>query len=110
MLVVTVTSDSTVWQNGPRNEHGEHDDLLILTSPASPVPLCEHMQMPSIKLKGAALNNCWGFVDGTVRPNYRPLQNRRIVYNGHKRVNALRFQSIVTPNGLIANLYGPVGE
>lgn len=33
MLVITVTSDSTVWQNDPRNEHGEHDDLLILTRP-----------------------------------------------------------------------------
>ena len=37
-------------------------------------------------------------------------QNQRIVYNGHKRVHALKFQSIVTPNGLISNLHGPVGE
>ena len=29
-------------------------------------------------------------------------------YNGHKRVHALKFQSVVTPNGLIANLYGPM--
>ena len=28
--------------------------------------------------------------------------------NGHKRVHALKFQSVVVPNGLIANLYGPV--
>ena len=33
---------------------------------------------------------------------------QRVIYNGHKRVHALKFQSIVTPNGLIANLYGPV--
>ncbi|KAK3746634.1 hypothetical protein QZH41_012839 [Actinostola sp. cb2023] len=26
----------------------------------------------------------------------------------HKRVHALTFQSIVIPNGIIANLYGPV--
>jgi len=64
----------------------------------------------SIHEKGAALNNCWGFIDGTVRPICRPLQNQRIVYNGHKRVHALKFQSIATPNGLIANLYGPVGK
>ena len=59
---------------------------------------------------GAALTNCWGFVDGTVRPISRPCQHQRVVYNSHKRVHTLKFQSIVAPNGLIANLYGPVGE
>ena len=58
--------------------------------------------------KGAALDNCWGFIDGTVRPICRPKENQRVVYNGHKRVHALKFQSVVTPNGLIANLFGPV--
>eukprot|EP00794_Sanderia_malayensis_P001370 gene1370-biopygen1120 len=62
----------------------------------------------AIRNKGAALENCWGFVDGTVRPICRPGRNQRVVYNGHKRVHALKFQSVVAPNGLIANLYGPV--
>ena len=48
------------------------------------------------------------FVDGTVRPICRPGKNQRVVYNGCKRVHALKFQSAVAPNGLIANLYGPV--
>ena len=52
--------------------------------------------------------NCFGFVDGTVRPCSRPRQNQRILFNGHKRVHALKFQSVVFPNGLICNLYGPV--
>ena len=32
------------------------------------------------------------------------------MYNGHKKVHSIKFQSIAraTPNGLIANLYGPV--
>ena len=60
--------------------------------------------------KGAALRNCFGFVDGTVRPISRPDENQRVVYNGHKRVHGLKFQSVVIPNGLIAHLYGPVGE
>ena len=55
----------------------------------------------------AALNNCWGFIDGTVRPICRLFQNQSIEYNGHKRVHALKFQSIATPNGVTAN--GPVG-
>ena len=31
--------------------------------------------------KGAPLDNCFGFVDGTVRPISRPECNQRIVYN-----------------------------
>ena len=64
----------------------------------------------TIHRAGAALNNCWGFVDGTVRAVTRPGENQRLLYNGHKRVHSLKFQSVVSPNGLIANLYGPVGK
>ena len=60
--------------------------------------------------KGAPLSNCFGFVDGTVRPISRPGENQRLLYNGHKRVHGLKFQSLVLPNGLIAHLYGPVGK
>lgn len=56
---------------------------------------------------GCPLTNCFGFMDGTVRPISRPEENQRVVYNGHKRVHALKFQSLVIPNGLIANLKGP---
>ena len=63
-----------------------------------------------VSAKGAPLNNCFGFIDGTVRPIARPGEHQRVVYNGHKRVHALKFQSIALPNGLIGNLYGPVGK
>ena len=55
----------------------------------------------AISIRGAALENCFGFIGGTVRPISRLDENQRIVYNGHKRVHALKFQSIVLPNGLI---------
>ena len=58
----------------------------------------------------AALDNCIGFIDGTVRPICLPGELQRIVYNGHKRVHALKFQSVTLPNGMIANMYGPVGK
>ena len=61
-----------------------------------------------IHQKGAPLDFCWGFVDGTVRPLCRPSYGQRILYNGHKKVHAIKFQSVVAPNGLIANLFGPV--
>ena len=63
----------------------------------------------AISNKGAALQNCFGFADGTIRPICRPSQEQRIMFNGHKRVHSLKFQSVTIPNGLIANLFGPVG-
>ena len=60
--------------------------------------------------KGAALHNCFGFVDGTVRPVCRPGEHQRVIYNSHKRVHTLKFQCVALPNGLIGNLYGPVGK
>ena len=54
------------------------------------------------------MRNCWGFVDGTVRSICKPSQHQGEVYNGHKKVHALKFQSVVTPNGLVANLWGPM--
>ena len=53
--------------------------------------------------------NCFKFIDGTVRPIARRDQQQRIVYNGHKRVHSLKFQSVALSNGLIGNMYGPVG-
>ena len=58
--------------------------------------------------KGAALGNCWGFIDGTVRALSRLNEFQRILYNGHKKVHALKFQSAVAPNRFMMNLYGPV--
>ena len=62
----------------------------------------------TIHMKGAPLQNCICFVDGTVRPICRPTCHQRVCYNGHKRIHALKFQSVVVPNGLIANLHGPI--
>ena len=57
-----------------------------------------------------ALPDCWGFIDGTVRAICRPEKNQRTVYNEHKRFHALKYQSVVAANGLIANLYRPIGK
>ena len=61
----------------------------------------------AIHAKGAPLTNCWGFIDGTVRAISRPSRNQRVLYNGHKRVHAIKFQSVATPDGLVAFLHGP---
>ena len=53
--------------------------------------------------------NCFGFVDGTVRPICRLTKHQRVVYNGHKWVHSIKFQSVTLPNGMFANMFGPVG-
>ena len=43
-----------------------------------------------------------------MRPVSRPGKEQRILYNGHKKVHSIKFQSVATPSGLVANLFGPV--
>ena len=62
----------------------------------------------AVRNSGAALLNCWGFVDGTVRPVCRPGRNQRVLHSGHKKVHSFKFQSVTAANGLVANIYGPV--
>ena len=59
-------------------------------------------------LECCPLSYVWGFVDGTARPIRRPTEGRRLFYSGHKRIHALKFQSVVTPFGIIVHLFGPV--
>ena len=72
----------------------------------------DHLEMyaAAITSRDSPLHNCFGFIDGTVRPIARPGENQRILYNGQKWVHAIKFQSVVLPNGLIGNMYGPLGE
>ena len=58
--------------------------------------------------KGAALDTCIGFMDGTARPIARLTENQRVTFSGHKRVHCLKFQSLMLPNGLIGHMFGPM--
>ena len=72
------------------NEHG-----FRLTSWNQPflTPACLQEYACAIARQGSPLTNCFGFIDGTVRPICRPGEKQRVVYNGHKRVHALKFYS-----------------
>ncbi|CAB1099315.1 unnamed protein product [Ectocarpus sp. CCAP 1310/34] len=56
--------------------------------------------------KGCPLTHCWAFIDGTVRGIARPIRNQRFFYDGYKRKHAIKFQGVVTPDGLFVDLYG----
>ncbi|DAZ96067.1 TPA: LOW QUALITY PROTEIN: hypothetical protein N0F65_005845, partial [Lagenidium giganteum] len=62
----------------------------------------------AVKARGAPLACCVGFIDGTVRSICRPSKNQKCCYSGHKRKHGLKFQSVVTSNGIIAHLFGPI--
>ena len=86
--------------------YGIHGHLITQWNQDLLNPGALQLYADAISRKGAPLDNCFGFIDGTVRPISRPDERQRIVYNGHKRVHALKFQSLSLPNGLIGNLNG----
>src|SRR5436305_5140054 len=46
--------------------------------------------------KGGLLPDTWGFIDRTIRSITRLTWNQKQVYNGHKRMHAIKFQSVMT--------------
>ncbi|CAB1116004.1 unnamed protein product [Ectocarpus sp. CCAP 1310/34] len=57
---------------------------------------------------GAPLDRCWAFIDGTIRKICRPRRWQRLYYNGWKRLHALKYQAVDTPDGIIRQLWGPM--
>ena len=53
--------------------------------------------------EGEPLTNCFDFIDGTVIPISRPSSNQQILFNGHKRIQVIKFQNIALLNGFIGN-------
>ena len=53
-----------------------------------------------LQLLNTPLTNCFGFVNGTVLCICRPTVNQTVVYNGHKRVHGIKFQSFALSNDL----------
>ena len=54
------------------------------------------------------VDNVWGFIDVTLRKTYHHTYFQRRVYSGHKRCHGLKFQTVVTPDGLIVCMWGPM--
>ncbi|OAD77220.1 hypothetical protein PHYBLDRAFT_165708 [Phycomyces blakesleeanus NRRL 1555(-)] len=57
--------------------------------------------------KGAPVRSCVGFIDGTFNRIARPRENQEVVYNGHYRGHGLKYQAIVTPDGITSSIIGP---
>ena len=57
--------------------------------------------------KNAIMDNIWGFMDATIRPCARPVRFQKVVFNGKNHVHSIKFQTVVSWDGMIAHVAGP---
>ncbi|GFN88435.1 hypothetical protein PoB_001494100 [Plakobranchus ocellatus] len=62
----------------------------------------------AVAAKGAPIQNCISFIDGTIKPIARPSSNQCSSYSKHKRLHGLKFQSVMLLNGIIGHIFGPM--
>lgn len=60
----------------------------------------------AIKRRGSCYPDCVGFIDGSKIDIARPTRDQELNYSGHYKKHVMRFQVIVTPDGITASLYG----
>ena len=61
----------------------------------------------AIHAKGQLIENCIGFIDGTFRHCCRPEDDQKVIYSGYYKGHGFKFQSVVCPNGLLCDFWGP---
>ncbi len=75
-------------------------------------PTIFHHLMPRyaeiISAKCGLVSTVWGFIDGTMRKTCRLTYHQKQMYSGHNRTHGMKFQSVVTPDGLFACMFGAV--
>ena len=87
---------------------GEH----LLTSSICPTYMESGLPSPAVAINRISETRptCVGSIDGMVLEILRPKRNlaKRIIYKGHKRKHALKYQAVNTPYGMIVLLHGPL--
>lgn len=61
----------------------------------------------AVQQMGVPTDSLWAFIDGSDRKICRPSILQGEMYSGHKRLHAIKFQSLLTPDGIIVDLAGP---
>ena len=92
LSVSILRHDTYFWKASTRTLHDmQHRNRLDLCTSWAQNHAMEPNHLNPLELekyaeavfnKGAPLSNCFGFVDGTVRPITRPGENQRLLYNG----------------------------
>jgi len=60
-----------------------------------------------IKDKGMPLDHVIGFLDAKVLFTCRPTDGQEVAYSGHKHAHGVKFQTVVSPDGISRLVYGP---
>jgi nuclease HARBI1 len=95
--------------NGMAMELGNRfNDFIALWPGLSIDRVHEYSDVVSAHTDGV-ITDVWGFVDGTLRYMCRPNEMQEASYSGHKHTHGQKFQSIISPDGLIVSLLGPYG-
>ena len=75
-------------------------------------PVIFHNRMPyyaeRVNLKCGLVEIVWGIIDGTLCKTCCPSLLQKLMYSSHKQCHGIKFQSVVTPDGLFASMYGLV--
>ena len=75
-------------------------------------PIIFHHRMQSyaerVHQKVGLVETVWRFIEGTLCKTCQPSLFQKIMYSGHNWCHGIRFQLVVTPDGLFASMYGPV--
>ena len=60
--------------------------------------------------KASALSNCVAIIDGAVIGASRLGDSgyQHVLYNGHKRKHAHKYQAVLTPDGMLLHVYEPL--
>jgi len=58
--------------------------------------------------KGAPLDVVAVIIDGTLQKNAQPVYNQRLVFNSWKCMHCLKYHAVLSPDGLLIHVYGPV--
>ena len=62
----------------------------------------------AVVAKGAPLDVVVALIDGTLQKNARPSNNQQLVYNGWKHIHCLKYHALISPDGIVIHIYGPV--
>jgi len=71
-----------------------------------PAKLAEFGQ--AVAAKGAPLDVITALIDGTLQKNVCPSNNQWLFYNGWKQIHCLKYHAVVSPDGIVIHIYGPV--
>lgn len=60
----------------------------------------------AVERKGE-VNGIWGFINWTLRAICIPDKHQELYYSGYKKCHGVKYQAVLTPDGLVSHLTGP---